>query len=47
MDYFRFRKDDLLVLNVADSNSYKKLTEFLNIKTDKTDFPWENKTNAK
>jgi len=43
-DYFRYRKNDLLVLNVAEDGAYKKLCEFLNVKTDKIDFPWENKT---
>ena len=47
IDYFRFRQDDLLVLNVADTNAYIKLTTFLNVKTEKTEFPWENKTNGK
>lgn len=46
-DYFRFRHSDLLVLNVAEPNAYKKLTTFLNIQTDKTEFPWENKTDEK
>jgi len=46
-DYFRFRKDDLLVLNVADDDGFKKLTTFLNVKTDKNKFPWENRTDEK
>jgi len=46
-DYFRFRQEDLLILNVAENDAYKKLTEFLNIETEKTEFPWENKTNGK
>lgn len=47
IDYFRFRQNDLLVLNVAEPNAYKKLTTFLNIQTEKTEFPWENKTDEK
>lgn len=44
MEYFRHRPGDLLVLNVSKPNAYKELCDFLNLKTDKTDFPWENKT---
>ena len=47
IDYFKFREEDLLILNVAEDGSYKKLTSFLGVKTDKTEFPWENKTNEK
>lgn len=43
-DYFRHRPNDLLVLTVAKEGSYKKLAMFLGIKTDKTSFPWRNKT---
>jgi hypothetical protein len=46
-DYFSFRQNDLLILNVADDGAYEKLTTFLNIKTNKTEFPWENKTDEK
>lgn len=43
-EYFKHRPEDLLVLNVAKPNAYKDLCDFLNIETNKTDFPWENKT---
>lgn len=44
IDYFRHRPKDLLVLNIAEKGSYKKLVEFLGIESDRTEFPWENKT---
>ena len=45
LDYFKDRPDDLLVLNVSDTNSYKKLAEFVGVKINENDsFPWENKT---
>lgn len=43
-EYFKYRPDDLLVLNVGKKGAYTKLCDFLDIKTDKTEFPWENKT---
>jgi len=46
-DYFRFRQNNLLILNVSHKDAYKKLTNFLNVKTNKTEFPWENKTSKK
>lgn len=44
IEYFRHRPGDLLLLNVAEKGAYAKLCEFLDVKTNKTDFPWENKT---
>lgn len=43
-EYFRFRPEDLLVLNVAKEESYKKLCDFLGEKPVRDDFPWKNKT---
>lgn len=43
-EYFKHRSDNLLILNVSKPNAYKELCDFLNIKTEKADFPWENKT---
>jgi len=43
LDYFK-NKSNLLVLNVAETDSYKKLCEFLDQKPLYTAFPWENKT---
>lgn len=44
IDYFRHRSKDLLVLNIAEIDAFKKLVDFLNITSNRTDFPWENKT---
>jgi len=43
LDYFRY-KNNLLVLNIAEKQSYKKLCNFLNKKPLYDEFPWENKT---
>lgn len=43
-DYFRNRKDDLLVLNVSDPNAYKELCLFLGKPCQADGFPWENRT---
>lgn len=45
IDYFRFRKEDLLVLNVSRPNAYGELCDFLGEKRASETFPWENKTN--
>lgn len=47
LDYFRHRPEDLLVINVAEKGSYGKLCNFLGVKSDKTEFPWKNKTSEK
>lgn len=45
LHYFRHRPDDLLILNVAEKNSYRKLTDFLGIPPARSaELPWENKT---
>lgn len=43
-EYFRNRPDDLLVLNVAEADSYAKLARFLNRKPLYETMPWKNKT---
>lgn len=43
-DYFRFREEDLLVVNLAKEGSYLQLCEFLGKKPKYEEFPWENKT---
>lgn len=43
-DYFKHRSKDLLILNVAEPEAFQKLCEFLDIETDKKNFPWVNKT---
>lgn len=44
--YFKFRKDDLLILNIAQKGSYQELCEFLKKENNdnKIEFPWENRT---
>ncbi|MBK9176763.1 MAG: hypothetical protein IPM46_10600 [Flavobacteriales bacterium] len=43
-DYFRFRPDDLLVLNLAEPGSYRRFVEFLGVESTADTFPWENAT---
>ena len=43
-DYFRNRKNDLLVLNVTDDDAYRRLCEFLQKPCRSEAFPWKNKT---
>ena len=43
IDYFR-HKDNLLVLNISEANSYFKFCDFLDKKPLYDRFPWENKT---
>lgn len=44
LEYFKERTNDLLILNLNEPNGYKKFCQFINVKSNKTDFPWENKT---
>ena len=44
IDYFRHRPDDLLVLNVAEEGAFQKLAGFLGKKSNRTEFPWRNRT---
>ena len=44
ISYFRFRPNDLLVVNLSDKNAYVELCRFVNRKPLKEDMPWENKT---
>ena len=44
MDYFRYRKDDLLVLNLSDSEAMKNLYEFLGFKYDGSVMPHLNQS---
>ena len=44
-DYFRFRTDDLLVLNVADKNAVQLLCDFLVIKNENYTMPHLMKSN--
>lgn len=44
MDYFKDRPNDLLVINLSEQGAYKKFIDYLGVKSNKNDFPWENKT---
>ncbi len=44
LNYFKDRKDDLLVINLSDPDAYGSFKKFLGITNDKKNFPWENKT---
>jgi len=44
IEYFRYRPDDLLILNVSQPNAYHQLCDFLGKPRVNADFPWENKT---
>ncbi len=46
LGYFRFRKDDLLVINPSDKDSYARLCDFLEKKPLYEHFPWENKSSG-
>jgi Sulfotransferase domain len=43
-EYFSSRKEDLLVINLSEQGAYQKFCDFIDVKSDKKDFPWENKT---
>jgi len=43
LDYFK-HKDNLLVINLSQKDSYQKLCDFLGRKPLYDEFPWENKT---
>jgi hypothetical protein len=43
LDYFRHRRD-LLVINVAEQDSYRRFCDFLGRKPLYDEFPWENRT---
>lgn len=45
LEYFKDRPDDLLVLNLAEADSYQRFIQFLQIESSPYDsFRWENKT---
>lgn len=41
IDYFRF-KNNLLIINLKDKNSYSTFCKFINVKKLYDEFPWEN-----
>lgn len=44
LKFFENRKEDLLVINLSEKNSYQKLIDFLDVSSEHQNFPWENKT---
>jgi hypothetical protein len=46
IEYFKSRNNDLLVINLSDPDAYTKFCEFIGVKSDKNNFPWENKTSV-
>lgn len=44
IEYFKNRPDDLLVINLAEKDSYQNFLDFIGVKSDRTEFPWENRT---
>ncbi len=46
MDYFKYRPEDLLILNVSEKEAYKKLCFFLNKDVVMDNFPWENRNDT-
>jgi hypothetical protein len=43
-DYFKDRPDDLLVINLAEPDAYRKFLEFIGAKSESGGFPWENRS---
>ena len=43
-EYFRFRPDDLLVLNLTEPGAYGELMRFLGLPGERGDFPWLNRS---
>ncbi|PZD76607.1 sulfotransferase [Mesonia sp. K7] len=43
-EYFRHTKNKLLTINVSIPEDYKRFCDFIGRKTEKSEFPWENKT---
>lgn len=44
IEYFKYRKEDLLILNLSDADAMKKLYEFLDVEYDGSDMPHLNKS---
>lgn len=45
-EYFRHRPDDLIVINLKESDDYSKFCNFLGCEQKRDGFPWENKTDT-
>jgi hypothetical protein len=47
LEYFKDRPDDLLVINLAESDSFQKFIDFIDVvNPPMDDFPWANKTSS-
>ena len=44
VNYFKYRQNDLLVINLSEKDSYGKMCTFLAVKPQREDFPHKNKT---
>lgn len=42
--YFKYRPQDLLVINLKEKGAYKEFINFIEVDSKLEDFPWENKT---
>ena len=45
VEYFKDRPDDLLIINLGESDSFQRFCEFIDVEPNgRSKFPWENKT---
>jgi len=44
IDYFAQRPGDLLVVNIAEPDAYRRMCEFLGVEPVGDEFPWKNRT---
>lgn len=44
IDYFKDRPNDLLIVNVSETEDYQRFCSFIGVKSDADGFPWENRT---
>ena len=45
-DYFKDREQDLIIINLSDRGSYKRMCDFLNVSPLYDEFPWQNRTKS-
>lgn len=43
LEYFRDRPNDLLVINLSETDSYRRFVDFIDVESPYSAFPWENK----
>ncbi len=44
IDYFKNRQDDLLIINIKETEDYSRFCHFIGSRQIRDSFPWENKT---